>query len=127
MSETMNRVLVAAGLILGLLGAIWLQNHGFPTAIYWIGLLVCAGMIFEFLYRLWYAPRDVMFNQKNLLLFLGFLGLLILDFMSIMTVGRRPMVMLMILVKSVMLKFPESAVLYYYNSKIEKFKEENVF
>lgn len=98
MTETTNRVLVAGGLILGLLGAIWLQNHGFPSATYWLELLVCAGMIFEFLSCLWSAPRDVMFNQKNLVLFLCFLGLLVLDFTSIMTVGHRPMVMLMILV-----------------------------
>lgn len=98
MTETTNRVLVASGLILLALVAVWLEKAGIVSAVYWLGLIVGAGMIFEFLACLWHAPRDVMFNAKNLGLFVIFLGLLGLDFASLMTVGRRPMIILMILV-----------------------------
>ncbi|MBO4480662.1 MAG: CDP-archaeol synthase [Alphaproteobacteria bacterium] len=96
MTEITNRVLVASGLILLAIVAAWLEGKGFP-AVYWLGLLVGAGMIFEFLRCLWHAPRDVMFNVNNLVLFVLFLGLLGLDFASLMTVGRRPMIILMVL------------------------------
>lgn len=97
MSETTNRVLVASGLILLALIALWLERSGTMHAVYWLGLIVGGAMIFEFLSCLWRAPRDVMFNGKNLAIFAGFLALLGLDFISLMHIGHRPMVILMIL------------------------------
>ncbi len=95
MSDTINRILVAIALVVAVL-VVW---FGFGArGIYWISILVGAGMIFEFLRVLWHAPRDVMFNGKNLALFGGFLVLLCLDFASLLTIGRRPMLLLMILV-----------------------------
>lgn len=98
MSETINRVLVACGLIFVALVAAWLERNGIFHAVYWLGLIVGVAMICEFLSCLWRAPRDVMFNIKNLTLFIGFLALLVADFISLMTVGRRPMIILMTLV-----------------------------
>ena len=97
MSETANRVLIASGLILILILAAWLERNGIVAATYWLGILVCAGMIFEFLSCIWRAPREIMFNVKNLAIFVGFMALLGLDFVSITTLGRRPMIILMIL------------------------------
>lgn len=98
MSETTNRVLVASGLILVALVAAWLERNGIVAAVYWLGLLVGVAMIWEFLSCLWRAPRDVMFNVKNLAIFGVFLILLGLDFMSLLTIGHRPMLVLMTLV-----------------------------
>ena len=97
MSETANRVVVAAGLILLAFFAAWLERHG-VSAVYWLSLIVGVWMVFEFLSCLWKAPRDIMFNGKNLVLFVGFLALLGVDFVSLMTIGRRPMIIFMILV-----------------------------
>ncbi len=97
MSETANRVIVASCLILLAIIAAWLERHG-VSAVYWLSLIVGAWMIFEFISCMWKAPRDVMFSGKNLVLFIGFLALLGLDFVSLMTIGRRPMIILMILV-----------------------------
>ena len=77
--------------------AAWLERHG-VSAVYWLSLIVGMWMIFEFVSCMWKAPRDVMFSGKNLVLFVGFLALLGLDFVSLMTIGRRPMIILMILV-----------------------------
>ncbi|MBO7509178.1 MAG: CDP-archaeol synthase [Alphaproteobacteria bacterium] len=97
MSETMNRVLVAGGLLAVAMVAWFMERGGMP-AIYWLCLIIGAWMIFEFLRVMWRAPREVMFNGKNLVVFIVFLGLLCADFMSLMTLGRRPMMILMILV-----------------------------
>lgn len=97
MSETANRVVVASGLILLAVVAAWLEHHG-VSAVYWLSLIVGIWMIFEFLSCMWKAPRDVMFSGKNLVLFVGFLALLGIDFVSLMTIGRRPMIIFMILV-----------------------------
>lgn len=97
MSETANRVLVASVLIVLALIALWLERSGTMHAVYWLGLIVGGAMIFEFLSCLWRAPRDVMFNGKNLAIFAGFLALLGLDFISLMHIGHRPMIILMIL------------------------------
>ena len=97
MSEVSNRILVAVGLIVVAFVAWMLERTGFP-ALYWLCLVVGAAMILEFLRVLWHASRDVMFNGKNVALFFGFLGLLGFDFISLMTLGHRPMMILMILV-----------------------------
>lgn len=97
MSETLNRFVVALGMVGIAVVAWWLERMGWP-AIYWLCLIVCGGMIFEFLRVLWRAPRDVMFNKTNVILFLGFLCLLGLDMVSLLEIGHRPMMILMILV-----------------------------
>lgn len=97
MSETMNRVLVAFGLVVVAVVAWLLERVGVP-GIYYLCIIVGAGMILEFLSCMWRAPRDVMFSGKNLAIFLGFLLLLGLDFISLMKIGHRPMMILMILV-----------------------------
>ncbi len=97
MSETMNRVLVAFGLIVIAVVAWLMERIGVP-GIYYLCMVVGAGMILEFLSCLWHATRDVMFSGKNLAIFLGFLLLLGLDFISLMKIGHRPMMILMILV-----------------------------
>lgn len=96
MSETMNRVLVAAGLILVLGLAAFLESTGI-RAVYLLCIIIGIAMLGEFLYRLWTAPRAVMFNPKNLALFGAFLGLLGIDFVSLLVLGRRPMLLLFIL------------------------------
>ena len=91
----MNRFLVATGLIIAV-ALVWgLFGAG---GIYWMCLGVGACMVFEFLQVLWHAPRDVMFNQVNLGIFLVFMMLLGLDFWALIKLGRRPMLILMILV-----------------------------
>jgi CDP-diglyceride synthetase len=97
MSETMNRVLVAFGLIVIAVVAWLMERIGVP-GIYYLCMVVGAGMILEFLSCMWHATRDVMFSGKNLAIFLGFLLLLGLDFISLMKIGHRPMMILMILV-----------------------------
>lgn len=97
MSETINRVLVAFGLVVVAVVAWLLERVGVP-GIYYLCIIVGAGMILEFLSCMWRAPRDVMFSGKNLAIFLGFLLLLGLDFISLMKIGHRPMMILMILV-----------------------------
>lgn len=97
MSDTLNRILVALAMLGVVLFAIFLEKFGIP-GIYWLGVLVSLAMILEFMVCLWRAPRNVMFNGKNVALFLGFLVLLGLDFVSMLTLGHRPMMILMILV-----------------------------
>ena len=97
MSEATNRILIAIGMIAVLGGAILLQHMGFHHAIYYLAIIIGIGMILEFLACLWRAPRDVMFNTKNLALFLGFLAFLGLDFMAILELGNRLNVLLMVL------------------------------
>ena len=96
MSEVMNRILVAAGLALVVVVAAWLEFLGFH-AVYWLCIIIGLAMIGEFAYRLWTAPRAVMFNAKNLILFALFLGLLGVDFVSLLTLGYRPMLLLFVL------------------------------
>ena len=95
MSDTTNRIFIAVGLIIAV-AVLWLVFGA--RGIYWVSIVVVAGMIIEFLRVMWRAPREVMFNGKNLGIFAGFLCLMGLDFASILTIGRRPMLLLMILV-----------------------------
>ncbi len=97
MSDTLNRILVALAMLGVALVAVFLEKFGVP-GIYWLCILVSLAMILEFMVCLWRAPRNVMFNGKNVALFLGFLILLGLDFVSTLTLGQRPMMILMILV-----------------------------
>lgn len=97
MAETMNRILVACAMLAVVVGTGMLERAGLP-AVYWVGIAVAVAMIVEFLGCLWRAPRDVMFDGKNIMIFLLFLGILGLDMVSLMTLGRRPMLILMILV-----------------------------
>lgn len=97
MSDTANRILVALAMLGIAFFAIFLERFGIP-GIYWLCVLVSLAMILEFMVCLWRAPRNVMFNGKNVALFLGFLVLLGLDFVSTLTLGHRPMMILMILV-----------------------------
>ncbi len=96
MSETMNRVLIACALVLIIGVAAWLESIGIH-AVYWLCIVIGVAMIGEFAYRLWNAPRAVMFNLKNLVLFGLFLGLLGVDFVSLLTLGHRPMLLLFVL------------------------------
>ena len=96
MSDTMNRILVAAGLAFVIGAAAWLEFFGVP-AVYWLCVVIGIAMIGEFAYRLWAAPRAVMFNAQNLGIFTLFLGLLGVDFVSMMVLGRRPMLLLFVL------------------------------
>ena len=91
----MNRILVATGLIIAV-ALVWVLFGA--AGIYWICLCMGACMVIEFLRVLWRAPRDIMFNQVNLGIFLVFMMLLGLDFWALITLGRRPMLILMILV-----------------------------
>ncbi|MBO4682987.1 MAG: CDP-archaeol synthase [Alphaproteobacteria bacterium] len=97
MSETMNRVLVAIGMLAVAWLALWLGRFGI-AGVYWLCVIVVAGMFLEFFGCLWRAPRDVMFNAKNLVLFFAFLALLALDFVAITAIARRMMTVLMLLV-----------------------------
>lgn len=97
MSETMNRILIACGMLAVVGTAVLLERGGVP-GVYWLCVGVAFAMMLEFVVCLWRAPRDVMFNTKNIALFLGFLALLGLDFYAILTLGHRPMMILMILV-----------------------------
>ncbi|MBO4582482.1 MAG: CDP-archaeol synthase [Alphaproteobacteria bacterium] len=96
MSEVMNRILVAAGLALVVVVAAWLEFLGIH-AVYWLCIIIGLAMIGEFVCRLWTAPRAVMFNTNNLVLFALFLGLLGVDFVSLLTLGHRPMLLLFVL------------------------------
>ena len=97
MSETTNRVLVAVGMLAVAFAAVLLDRFGIP-GVYWLCMCVAFAMILEFLACMWRAPRDVMFSEKNIALFLFFLCLLGIDFISTMKLGHRPMLILMILV-----------------------------
>ena len=97
MSETMNRFLIGAGLV-ALVVVAWLLERAGVPGVYYLSLVVGAGMVLEFLSCMWRAPRDVMFSTKNLVIFFGFLFLLGLDFISLIKIGQRPMMILMILV-----------------------------
>lgn len=97
MSETMNRVLVAIGMVALAVGAVYLRRFGIP-GVYWLCIIVGLAMLVEFLACLWRAPRDVMFNAKNLVIFFAFLALLGLDFVALTTVARRTMTIFMLLV-----------------------------
>lgn len=97
MSETMNRILVAIGIFAVIVVAALLERVGLP-GVYWLCIGVSLAMIVEFLSCLWHAPRDVMFNGANIATFLLFLGLLGMDFVSLTTLARRPMLILMVLV-----------------------------
>ncbi len=97
MSETMNRFLVAIVMLGVVFVAIWLGHYGI-AGVYWLCVIVAAAMVVEFLRCLWRAPREVMFNVKNLVLFFVFLGLLCLDFVAVTEIARRTMTILMLLV-----------------------------
>ena len=96
MSDTMNRILVAAGLAFVIGVAAWLEFLGIH-GVYWLCIIVGLAMIGEFAYCLWHAPRAVMFSLKNLVLFGLFLALLGIDFASLSTLGHRPMLLLFVL------------------------------
>ena len=96
MSETLNRFFVTLFMIAVLFGALWLEKVGLH-GIYGLCVVVGAGMILEFLACLWRAPRDVMFNGKNLLIFAAFLGLLIVDFSALRFLGTKIMTLLLLL------------------------------
>lgn len=97
MSETMNRVLVAIGMLAVAFCAVYLTRFGI-AGVYWLCLIIGGAMILEFLTCLWGAPRKVMFNAKNLVLFFVFLVLLGLDFVALDGIARRTMTVLMLLV-----------------------------
>lgn len=97
MSETTNRILVACGIFVVIVVAALLERVGIP-GVYWLCLAVSLAMIVEFLGCMWRAPRNVMFSGKNIAIFLLFLGLLGLNFVSLLTLARRPMLILMVLV-----------------------------
>lgn len=97
MSDTTNRILIAIGMIAVLAGAILLQRMGFNHAVYYLTIVIGIAMIVEFLICLWRAPREVMFNTKNIALFLGFFALLGIDFMAILELGKQLNVLLMVL------------------------------
>ena len=94
MSNTKSRILVAIGLI-AVLALIW-GVFG-PLGVFWLCIIVGVGMMAEFVRVLWLAPREVMFNGKNLAVFACFLALLCADLGALVTLGRRPMIILMIL------------------------------
>ncbi len=96
MSDTMNRILVAAGLAFVIGIAAWLEFLGIH-GVYWLCIVVGLAMIGEIAYCLWHAPRAVMFSLKNLVLFGLFLALLGVDFVSLLTLGHRPMLLLFVL------------------------------
>ena len=96
MSEVLNRIWVAAGLALVVVVAAWLEFLGIH-AVYWLCIIIGLAMVGEFAYCLWTAPRAVMFNAKNIVLFALFLGLLGVDFVSLLTLGHRPMLLLFVL------------------------------
>jgi len=95
MSETSKRLLVAFGIVGVIFVALGLERLGVP-GVYMLALLIGAGMLFEFGRCLWRAPRNVMFNATNLLVFGLFFVLLFLDFISIMKIGQRPYLLLLI-------------------------------
>ena len=97
MSETLNRVLVALGLVAVLGFAALMQYVGLP-GVYLLSMLIIVGMMIEFLRCLWLAPRDVMFSAKNLIIFALFLGLLCVDFYTLQTLGHRSRLLLMLFV-----------------------------
>lgn len=97
MSNTANRVLVALGIAAVFALAAFFEKIGWHGVL-WLSILVVAAAIFEFVRCLWNAPRKVMFNKSNLIIFACFLAILILDFISVMTVGKRPMTMLLLLI-----------------------------
>lgn len=96
MSGTAKRIIVALGMGAVVLIAAWLERAGI-NAVFWLCALVGAAMIAEFARCIWNAPRDVMFNARNVLIFLLFFGLLVLDFVSLLRIGHRPMLVLLIL------------------------------
>ena len=97
MSETAKRVFVACGIVGVILIAVLLKYLGF-NGVYWLSLLIAAGMIFEFGRCLWLAPRDVMFDKKNLLYFSLFAILLVCDFLAITNTALRPTSLLVIFI-----------------------------
>lgn len=97
MSDVANRILITVGMVALLGGAILMQHVGFHNAIPGLCIIIGIGMILEFLICMWRAPRDIMFDTKNLALFLGFFALLGIDFMAILELGRQINILLMIL------------------------------
>ncbi len=96
MSETAKRILVAFGMGAVILAAAWLESVGL-AAVLWLCTLVGIAMIAEFAKCIWNAPRNVMFNLRNVCVFLMFLALLVLDAVSFWHLGHRPMLVLLIL------------------------------
>ena len=96
MSETAKRILVAFGMGAVILAAAWLESVGL-AAVLWLCTLVGIAMIAEFTKCIWNAPRNVMFNLRNVCVFLMFLALLVLDAVSFWHLGHRPMLVLLIL------------------------------
>ena len=96
MSETAKRIWVALAMTAIVLVVAWLERIGF-SAVLWLCALVGAAMIVDFARCIWNAPRNVMFNLHNVLIFLLFFALLILDFISFWHLGNRPMLVLLIL------------------------------
>ena len=97
MSNTSNRVLVSLGIALVFVLAAFVEKIGWHGA-FWLALLIAGAAIFEFARCLWNAPRSVMFNKFNLFVFSCFAALLALDFVSVLTVAKRPMTMLLLLI-----------------------------
>jgi len=95
MSETKNRIMVSLGLVLAIGIAAWLE-HFSVHAVRWLCIFVGLVMIGEFVRQLWLAPRGIMFSIRNLVLFGLFLGLLGLDFASLVVLGGRPMLLLFV-------------------------------
>ncbi|MCR4917459.1 MAG: phosphatidate cytidylyltransferase [Alphaproteobacteria bacterium] len=97
MSNAVNRILIALGIAVVLLLAALAENVGWH-GVFWLSMFVVGAAIFEFLRCLWNAPRKVMFNLKNIVIFICFGALLALDFWTLLTLGKRPAIMLMLLI-----------------------------
>ncbi len=96
MSNTTQRIIAGAVMVLIAGAAAVLQYFGFP-AVRVLAVLIALGMIAEMLWCLYRTPRDVRRRHKNMLVFGGFVAWLFVVLAAAYFIGARPWIILLLL------------------------------
>lgn len=96
MNNTKQRIIVGGIMALIAAAAAIGEYFGFP-AVRYLGILVVLAMIVEMILCIGRTPRETFLNNKNWLVFSGFLVWLFVMLAAINSVGARPWIILLLL------------------------------
>lgn len=96
MSNTTQRIIAGGVMALIACGAGVAEYFGFP-AVRYLGILIVLAMILEMILCICRTPRETLLQNKNWLVFGGFLAWLFVMLAAINDVGARPWIVLLLL------------------------------
>lgn len=96
MSNTTQRIIAGGVMALIACGAGVAEYFGFP-AVRYLGILIVLAMILEMILCIRRTPRETLLQNKNWLVFGGFLAWLFVMLAAINDVGARPWIVLLLL------------------------------